>query len=237
MVKTNEYATSNDKLISLTPKKGGILKKLKSGNLFKLVFPKVATMALNFVRIGPRVILRSTFQLLRTNIWTRLVSTILLVFFDFYSFFKGRISKKQLFIDLILSLSLLVGGTAGWVVGTNGALLIVAENTLLFIIAGLIGAGLFSSFLDRISRWILGFFLSSDVEDMLTVINEEFAQMVEEHDLSYEQACDVAKAIEIDEQICVTCFTKSDRRKYVRKILTPHFLMLKEREQRARRKV
>jgi len=222
-MKANEDITSNDRLISLAPKKGGILKKFKSGNFFKLVFPKVATMALNFVRIGPRVILRSAFQILRTNIWTRLLSTILLVFFDFYSFFKGRISRKQLFIDLILSLSLLVGGTVGWVAGTNGALLIVAENTLLFIIIGLIGAGVFSSFLDRLSKWILGFFLSSDVDDMLTVINEEFVQMVEEHNLSYEQMCDVVKAIEIDEQICLTCFTKSDKKKYVRKILIPHF--------------
>ena len=226
-----EFMNSDDKLILLTPKKGGILKKFKKENLFKLVFPKVATMALNFVRIGPRVILRSTFQLLRTNIWTRLLSTILLVFFDFYSFFRGRISRKQLFIDLILSLSLLVGGTAGWVVGTSGALLIVAENTLLFIIAGLLGAGLFSSFLDRASRWILGLFLSNDIEDMLNVINEEFIQMVEEYHLSYEQACNVAKGIEIDEQICLACYTKSNRRKYVRKILTPHFAKLSEIEQ------
>ena len=228
MSKTNEDPTSNDKLISLAPKKGGILKKFKTENLLKLVFPKIATMALNFVRIGPRVILRSAFQILRTNIWTRLISTILLVFFDFYSFFKGRISKKQLFIDLILSLSLLVGGTAGWVVGTSGALLIVAENTLLFIIAGLLGAGLFSSFLDRTSRWVLGFFLSSDVEDMLDVINKEFTQMAKEYDLTYEQMCDVAKTIEVDEQICLTCFTKSDRKKYIRKILTPHFSKLNE---------
>jgi len=225
-MKTSENITANDKLIPLAKKQGGILKKFKAGNLVKLIFPKVATMALNFVRIGPRVILRSAFQLLRTNIWTRLISTILLVFFDFYSFFKGRISRKQLFIDLILSLSLLAGGTAGWVVGTSGALLIVAENTFLFIVAGLIGAGAFSALLDRISKWILGRFLSSDVEDMLVVINEEFAQMATEYQLSYEEACDIAKAIEINEQICLTCFTKSDKKKYVRKILEPHFSSL-----------
>jgi len=216
--------SSEQQLIALTPKKGGLLKKLKTGNLAKLVFPKVATMALNFVRIGPRVILRSAFQLLRTNIWTRLVSTVLLVFFDFYSFFKGRISKKQLLIDLILSVSLLVGGTAGWVIGTHGALLIVAENTLLFIVAGLIGAGVLSSFFDRVSRWGLGFFLSNDVEDMLAVFNEEFDLMAREYQLTYEEACDIAKAIEIDEQICVDCFTKSDKKKYVRKILQPYFI-------------
>ena len=226
MIESTERTTSTDRFISLTPNKGSILKKIKTGNLFKLIFPKVATMVLNFVRIGPRVILRSAFQLLRTNIWTRLLSTILLVSFDFYNFFKRRISKKQLFINLVLSLSLLVGGTAGWLVGTHGALLIVAENTLIFIIAGLIGAGLFSSFLERMSRWGLGFFLSNDVEDMLIVINEAFNQMLEEHHLSYEQGCTVAKAVKIDEQICLTCFTKSDKKKYIRKVLMPYFLMM-----------
>jgi len=93
-MKTSENITANDKLIPLAKKQGGILKKFKAGNLVKLIFPKVATMALNFVRIGPRVILRSAFQLLRTNIWTRLISTILLVFFDVYSFCKGRICRK-----------------------------------------------------------------------------------------------------------------------------------------------
>jgi len=220
----------DERPISLAPKKGGILKKIKTDNLFKLVFPKVATMMLNVMRIGPRVILRSAFQLLRTNSWTRLLSTVLLVFLDFYSFFKGRISRKQLFINLILSFSLLIGGTAGWVVGTNGALLIVAENTLLFIVAGLIGAGAFSALLDRISKWVMSFFLSNDVEDMLDVINDEFFQMVNEHQLSHKQVDEVVKVIEIDEEICLACFTRSDRRAYVRKILTPHFLKLNEDE-------
>lgn len=226
----SENKVTNDQLISLAKKQGGILKKFKTGNLLKLIFPKVATMALNFFRIGPRVILRSAFQLLRTNIWTRLLSTILLLLFDFYSFFKGRISRKQLFIDLILSLSLLVGGTAGWVAGTSGALLIVAENTFLFIVAGLIGAGVISALMDRVSRKILSFFLSNDVEDMLIVINEEFVEMATEYELTHEQACGIAKVVEVDEQICLTCFTKSDRKKYVRKILEPHFLRLQDQD-------
>ena len=92
---------TNEQLLFLMEKKG-FFKKVKSENLLKLIFPKVATMVMNFVRIGPRVILRSAFQILRTNIWTRLVSTVLLLFFDVYNFLKGRISRKQLFIDLIL---------------------------------------------------------------------------------------------------------------------------------------
>jgi len=228
-MKTNEDIAANERLILLTEKNGGILKKLKGGNISKLIFPKVATIVFNFVRIGPRVILRSTFQLLRTNIWTRLISTILLVFFDLYSYMKRKISKKQLFINLVLSFSLLIGGTVGWTAGTSGALLIVAENTFLFIVAGIIGAGLFSAGFDRVSRWVLGLFLSNDMEDVLTAINEEFEQMVEEHELSDEEARDVAKTIKVDEQVCLTCFAKSDKKKYIRKILTPHFLEFDEK--------
>jgi len=227
-MENNEDLTANDRFISLAPKKGGVFKKLKSGNLFKLVFPKVATMALNLIQIGPRVILRSTFQLLRTNIWTRLLSTILLVFFDLYSYLRGRISRKQLFINIVLSFSLLIGGTVGWTAGTSGALLIVAENTLLFIIAGIVGAGLASAGFDRISRQVLNRFLSSDMEDVLIVINEEFVQIAEEHELSHDEVYNVAKTIKIDEEICLRCFTKSDsdKKKYIRKFLKPYFSKL-----------
>jgi len=211
-------------ILSLSKSKKGLLSKIKTDNLFKLIFPKVATMAMNFVRIGPRVILRSAFQLLRTNIWTRLVSTILLLFFDCYAFFKKRISRKQFFINLVLSLSLLIGGTVGWTMGTWGSLLIVAENTVLFIICGLVGAGVLSAVFDKMSKLIISTFLSSDVDDMLRVMNEVFLEMANEYELTYEQTCLIAKRVEIDEKMCVTCFTKSNKNKYTREILQSYFL-------------
>jgi len=209
--------------IQLAKKKTGLLGKFNKGNLVKLVFPKLATMGINLVHIGPRVILRSTFQILRTNIWTRLISTLLLMSIDFYSFFRKKISKKQLMINLVLSATLLVGGTAGWFFGTNSVLTIVAENTALWIIAGLAGAGILSTILDTVCRKVLGRFLKSDVDDMIDIINEEFQCMIAEHALDMAQAEAIADAVHVSEKDCLNCFCKADRRKYVRDVLVPYF--------------
>ena len=218
-----QQSKPNTRRIQLAKKKAGLLAKFNKGNMVKLVFPKVATMAINLVRIGPRVILRSTFQILRTNIWTRLISTVLLVSIDFISFFRKKISKKQLVINLILSATLLAGGTAGWFFGTNSVLAIVAENTVIWIIAGIAGAGILSAVLDKLCRKVLGRFLKSDVEDMMDMINEEFESMVAERALDDKEAEAIAKAIHISEQVCLSCFCKKDRKKHVRDVLVPYF--------------
>ena len=209
--------------IQLAKEKTGLLGKLNKGNFAKLILPKLATMAMNLVSIGPRVILRSAFQVLRTNIWTRLISSLLLISFDLYSFARKKISRRQLVINLILSLTLLVGGTTGWMFGTNSVSAIVAENTLIWILAGLVGAGILSSVSDLLCRRVLKKFLKSDVEDMLDLINEEFECMVSEHALDDEQTEKLANTILISEKTCLTCFCKHDKKKYAREVLEPYF--------------
>lgn len=213
--------------IRLAKKDKGKLNKLNKGNIVKLVFPKLATMVMNLVSIGPRVILRSAFQILRTNIWTRLISTILLISVDLYSYARKKISGRQLVINLILSLTLLIGGTTGWIFGTNSVSAVAAENTVIWIIAGLAGAGVFSYIFDLFCRKILGRFLKSDVEAMLDVINEEFECMIAEKALDDEQADAIAETVHINEQICLNCFCKGEKREYVREVLEPYFEKIK----------
>ena len=209
--------------IELAKDKTGVLGKLNKGNLAKLILPKLATMAMNLVSIGPRVILRSAFQILRTNIWTRLISSLLLISFDLYSFVRKKISRRQLVINLILSLTLLIGGTTGWVFGTNSVSAIVAENTVIWILAGLVGAGILSSVSDLLCRKVLKKFLKSDVEEMLDLINEEFECMASEHALDDEQTAKLADTILVSEKTCLTCFCKHDKKKYAREVLEPYF--------------
>ena len=219
-----EKQKKHKRRIKLASKKSGFRAMLSGGNFAKLILPKIATMFINLVSIGPRVILRSAFQILRTNIWTRLISTLIIVLFDFYNFFRKKISKRQLVINLILSASLLIGGSAGWIFGTYSVAAIVAENTVIWIIAGIIGAGVFSSVFDTICRKVLGKFIKSDVDAMLDVINSEFESMVAESSLDEEEANAVAEKIHIDEKVCVNCFCKADKRKYAREFLAPYFV-------------
>ena len=217
--------------IKLAKKKSGLLGKFNKGNLAKLIFPKLTTIAINLVSIGPRVILRYTFQILRTNIWTRLISTVLLMSFDVYSFARRKISVRQLVINLVLSLTLLIGGSTGWMLGTSGISTIVAENTVLWIVAGLAGAGILSSASDTLCRKILSKFLKSDTEAMVDIINEEFECMVIEYAIKDEQADKIACKVHVDDKICLNCFCKGDKKKYIREILTPYFQKSEEHSQ------
>ena len=209
--------------IKLTEPNSSPLRKLKPENLIKLIFPKITTALINFIHIGPRVILRSAFQILRTNIFTRLISTLVLVSFDLYYYFRKKISTKQLIINLCLSATLLIGGTLGWHVGTSSVLTIVAENTLLWIVAGVAGAGIISSALDAGCRKIINLFVHTDVDAMLHLINHEFEEMVDEHGLTDEEATSLGKKIHITEKICLKCFCHREKKKYLRTLLKPYF--------------
>ena len=211
------------KRIQLSQKKSGLLSKLKKGNLVKLLLSNVTTMGINLISIGPRVILRSAFQLMRANIWTRIISTFVLVAFDLFNYFRKKISRKQLVINMILSGMLLVGGTTGWVFGTNTASGIVAENTALWIVAGIIGAGTFGSVFNVVGRKILSKFFGSDMEDMIELINQEFEEMARKHSLDEKKTEEILKKIYVDDKICFECFCKKDKKKYARELLEPYF--------------
>jgi hypothetical protein len=152
-----------------------------------------------------------------------LLSALVLVSVDIYSFAKKKISKKQLFINLILSIALLVSGTTGWVIGYNNVGRIIADNTVLWIITGFIGAGIFSSITDAIGKRILGKFLKTDVEDMVELFNEEFEHMVCEYELDEEEISTVAKEVHLNKRTCIDCYSKKDKKKYAREKLKPCF--------------
>ena len=204
-------------------KKKSVRTILKEKGLVKMVLPKASAVLVNLIQMGPRVLLRSAFQVLRANIVTRIVSAIVILVIDLYSFAKRKISLKQLIINIILSCMLLIGGTVGWNAGTNVVVGVVAENTVIWILAGIVGAGVLGSVLDSLCKKILSRFIRSDVEDMVRLINVKFEEMVAEQGMSDEEAERVAEKIKVDKKICVHCFQKSDRNKFVRELLEPYF--------------
>lgn len=197
--------------------------KLAEKGLLKLLLPKVSTVFVNMLHLGPRVILRSAFQLLRANIFTRIISTAIIIMIDLLSFIKRKISFKQLIINLVLSAMLLVGGTAGWYLGTDTIAAVVAENTVLWIIAGILGSGVLASVLDTIARKVLGKIIRNDIDDMLILINQGFEDMVKDCMFSEEEADKLAQSIEIDSKICLQCYQAKNRTEYISNFLSSYF--------------
>ena len=198
-------------------------KKSKIANpqdLFKVAAPKSAQFLYNAIRIGPRLILRSAFELLRANTFTRVLSCIVLLSIDTVNLVRGRISKKQYFINISLAFMLLVGGTAGWIVGGHIVSLILIENAAIGIIAALIGAGTLGTALAFFWEKFISAFFKGDAEEMLEIFNQEFFYEVKHECLDEEEIALVRDLIEFTPQVCSEMFAHEDKKNFAKAIIT-----------------
>ena len=118
------------------------IKKILKGSdaIVKLAAPKVVTAGVNVMQMGPRIILRSTVQLLRANLLTRILSCITILIVDIYDLSRKRISRTQFGVNSALSLLMVVGGTVGWNFGGRWIIFEILGG-MAYIIGGMIGAG------------------------------------------------------------------------------------------------
>ena len=193
-----------------------------TGDIARLAAPKTAQMLYNALRVGPRLILRSAFELLRANMVTRVISVVVLLVIDKFSLIKGRISVKQFIINVTLALMLLVGGTAGWVLGSH-ALSMIVENLVLGILAGLIGAGVISAGLSLAANKIIHLFVTDDTEDMLEIYSQCFKTLAAKHSLSMGEIEAATEAIAMSREMVRDMFTeKENRQALAQAVLAPH---------------
>jgi len=199
-----------------------IKKKVGSGSdIAKLAAPKGAQILYNALRVGPRLILRSAFELLRANMVTRVISVVVLLAIDKFSLIRGRISIKQFIINVTLALMLLVGGTAGWMLGSH-ALSLVVESIVLSIIAGIIGAGVLSAVLTIIVNKIIHLFTTDDTEDMLDIYSKVFASLAEENLLNVDEIEEIKENIAMCKQLVQDIFVEKDKPAFATATIAPH---------------
>ena len=157
------------------------IKKILKGSdaVVKLVAPKVVTAGVNVMRMGPRIILRSTVELLRANLITRILSCITILIVDIFDLSRKRISRTQFIVNMILSLMLVVGGTIGW---TFGGRWIVFEimGGMADIIGGMIGAGIVVFLSNVVFDKACKKLVESDAEKMWKIIDPYIQQLPEE---------------------------------------------------------
>ena len=194
-------------------------------DLAKLAVPKGAQVVYNAMRVGPRLILRSAFELLRANMVTRVISVVVLLAIDKFSLIRGRISVKQFVINVSLALMLLVGGTAGWILGSH-ALGMVVESLVLGIIAGIVGAGVLSAVLSVVVNKIIHLFVQDDTEDMLDVYSRAFAALACAHRLNIAEIETAKINIGMSKQMVKDIFVEEDRPAYAHAALEPHVTQL-----------
>jgi hypothetical protein len=199
------------------------VKKKKIGGLSdiaKIAAPKTASMVYNALRVGPRLILRSAFELLRANIITRILSAVVLLSIDTVSFIRKRISLKQYTIDVLLAVMLVVGGTLGWNVGSRvGGILL--ENAVLLLLAGMIGAGVLGAALGAVANRFIGLFVQDDNADMLVICNKVYDGLIREYALNESEVETVSENVYICDKMLKDMFCQKDRELFARAYVEP----------------
>ena len=122
----------------------------KKDTVAKMVAPKVVTAFANIVRMGPRIIFRSTVELLKANLITRILGCLSLLVIDIIDLVRKRISKVQFTKNVILSALLVLSGTLGWEIGTYWLSVELAGIVVVEVIVGIISAGTLSF----LTNWI-----------------------------------------------------------------------------------
>ena len=202
-----------------------VKKKSKFGSkddVVRMVAPKAAQVVYNILTIGPRLILRSVYMVMRVNIVTRLISVLILLVFDTYSLLRKRISVKQFLINVSLALMLLIGGTAGWY-GGQGILAYFFDSIVIAIIGGIIGAAALGLLFGGLLEKIIKKFFTDDTQDMLEICNKVFCELAQDYKLDETQAEKACESIEIDSTTIKKMYASADKIAYARGVMKEYF--------------
>lgn len=136
----------------------------------KIIAPKIVTGFANIVRLGPRIIFRSSMELLRANLITRILSCLTLLVVDVYDLAKKRISRPQFIKNVILSALLIVSGTVGWYWGAGWFALEIFAG-FADIAGGIIGAGILTFVSNLVLDKACSKIIESDAQKMWKILD------------------------------------------------------------------
>jgi len=154
--------------------------KKKKETAAKMIAPKVVTAFTNVVRMGPRIIFRSTVELLKANLITRIISCLSLLVIDLIDLIRKRISKIQFIKNVILSALLVLSGTLGWELGTHWLSVELAGIIVVEVLVGIVGAGSLSFLTNWAACKIADKYVKSDADQMLDIIDLHISDLSKE---------------------------------------------------------
>ncbi|EMK6944136.1 hypothetical protein ACMFRU_003496 [Vibrio cholerae] len=159
--------------------------------------PKAAAWIANGLRSGNAIYgaaaMNHVSKLLRGNIVTGVVTTLVISSVDFVRMFQGRCSGAQLFKNVASTASGVAGGTGGWMAGAAGgaalgSIIPVIGTTAGGIIGGLLGAFAGGTAANAAANAILDEFIEDDAKEMLGVVEKMFGELAFDYLLNKEEA-------------------------------------------------
>ena len=161
-------------------------------------------------------------KLLRGNLITSTVTFVILSSFDIADIFRGRISGKQLFVNMTNTASAVAGGTAGWMVGAAvGSAILPGAGT---IVGGLVGSVIGGVGSSKSTDVVLSkIFKESDADEMIHILQQEFSKISHDYLLNEKEAeksVDALKKV-LSGAVLKDMFSCSDKRKFADDLLVP----------------
>lgn len=215
--------------------KAGLNSALVGGSeaIISVMGPKASAVLVNAFRNGSNIYgaaaMKSAAKLLRTNVITAGVTFAITSSVDIADIFRGRISGKQLFKNMVGTGASIGGGTAGWVVGAAIGSVVPVVGNIIGGIAGAIAGGIAAN---KVSDAAVGMFVEDDAEEMVKIIQDVFTDLASDYLLNNKEAEKIVDSLKekLDGKILKNMFASSLRREFARELLTP--LIEKEIEKR-----
>lgn len=179
-------------------------------------------------------------KLLRGNVVTAAVTTVILSSVDLYRLFSGHISGAQLFKNVASTAAGVAGGVVGWEAGAAagaalGSFIPGAGTVIGGFLGGLIGAFAGGTVAQSASSAVLDQFIEDDAKEMMAIVEDVFVEMAHAHLLGKPEAEMVLgkiTALDIPETLR-EMYASTDRRDFASRILSPMF----EQVVRSRKKI
>lgn len=140
-------------------------------------------------------------KLLRGNMVTGVVTTIVLSSADFVKLFDGRVSGAQVFKNVTTTAAGVAGGTGGWMSGAAagaalGSAIPIVGTTVGGIIGGVIGSMAGGTAASAVASNVLDNFIEDDAKEMLSILEDVFSKLAFKHLLNEAEANSVIEKIQ-----------------------------------------
>jgi hypothetical protein len=193
---------------------------------------KTAAWLANGLRSGPNIYgaaaMNHVSKLLRGNIVTGVVTTVVLSSADFVQLFNGRISGAQVFKNVTKTAASVAGGTGGWMGGAAagavaGSVIPIIGTAAGGIIGGILGSIAVGSAASAAASGVLDNFIEDDARTMLGIVEEAFGELAVDYLLTSDEAKTVIEQFRSLDlaNVLADMYASSDRPAFARDRLEP----------------
>ncbi|TGO02588.1 hypothetical protein PN36_22595 [Candidatus Thiomargarita nelsonii] len=172
--------------------------------------------------------LNNVSKLLRGNLVTGVITTVVLSSADFGRLFNGKVSGAQVFKNVTTTASAVAGGTGGWLAGAAGGATVGSVIPLIgtaagSIIGGILGSLAAGSAASATASAVLDEFIEDDAKEMLRIVENVFTNLATDYLLNEDEAKAVLDRFREQElsDTLRNMYASQNRNEYAKDILIP----------------